>query len=108
MSSDGCPGEREHGWYTGYINFTTTIPFQELEKYLPFCGKGFNDSSFIALSGEESRNWKSGLLRILDKYTLKLNFCYKSRDDVTKSRTSWPKGNYSVYSTADGCPSGTY
>jgi hypothetical protein len=106
MSSDGCPGDRDDGWHASYINMTASISFDQLDKYTPSCGKGFSDLLSSGDTAEKARNTSSNLLSIFDRSTLSWNFCYKTIRNENDSRSSWPPGNYSVYGTEYGCPSG--
>ena len=40
------------------------------------------------------------------RYTFQFNFCYKSTQHKNNSMDGWPPGNYSIYGTEDGCPTG--
>lgn len=107
MSSDGCPGEKNM-WHSSYINITTRIQFSQRSKFIPFCGKVFRDVSFTAHTIDTLRSSTPNLLRIFDKYILQWNFCYKRSENRSNFLSRWPRGNYSVYSTAGVCPIGKF
>lgn len=104
MSKDGCPEGPGYGWRKGSINITTRLSLYDLDSFPEGCRQFVQDTRSILKPSNAS--FTTDILGPFDRYTLQMNFCFKLPVNIYGNKTSWPRGNYGVYGSDYGCPTG--
>ena len=110
---DGCPETYNAGWTEGYINISTRVPLniwitQNTFTFEDNAGEANKINDTVMFNIAKDRLHIPYTLGPYGRYTIQLNFCYKSKHHTNNSMYVWPLGNYSIYGTEDGCPTGKY
>jgi hypothetical protein len=107
MSVDGCPESRWKGWEEGYIEFTWREPHSVLSESIY---EDVNDNninqSLDDITLAKLTEIQSLVMGSYGRFRIKLNFCYKLRNDTSLDQGKWNRGSYGIYGSVDGCPQG--
>ena len=108
---DGCPEIYTAGWTEGYVNITTRVQLEIWITHNAFTVEENPEENTIAnetyiFNIAEDRLLIPYTLGLYGRFTIQLNFCFKSKSHTNNDMEAWPPGNYSIYGTDDGCPAG--
>jgi hypothetical protein len=107
MSIYGCPESYNHGWREGYISvsWNKSLRFSFVNGY-----HGINSTNYTEqIKVYKFTEWPSHQTITLGPYTkvgMKLNFCFKQRNNSVLDKGVWPIGTYGIYAKEQDCPNG--
>ncbi|XP_053406651.1 uncharacterized protein LOC123546331 [Mercenaria mercenaria] len=109
MSVDGCPESKWKGWEQGYIDLTWENPYAVLNRNVSTSDDVNDNDTTVDLEDitlAQITDIQSLIKGPYNRYRIKLNFCFKLRNDPILDIGEWPNGSYGIYGDITGCPTG--